>query len=181
MFAIRRTFNRLGERPKLCPMEEPKVKLVVFNHGKVPTTHSGKEQGEIYACSIWDPHLKKDIEMLESVQKFGLKVCLKQWHSTYGNLIDQAGIPSLAVRRKLLKLCQLYNILNGLVNFHNLPTSSRPTLFVNRIRSVHSLSLSKYCNSFHLPSVCGTLYLGIFARVTPYKPLSVLTKSFYIP
>ena len=44
------------------------------------------------------------------VQKFGLKVCLKQWHSTYENLIDQAGIPSLAVRRKLLKLCQLYNI-----------------------------------------------------------------------
>ena len=157
MFAIRRTFNRLGERPKLCPMEEPKVKLVVFNHGKVPTTHSGKEQGEIYACSIWDPHLKKDIEMLESVQKFGLKVCLKQWHSTYENLIDQAGIPSLAVRRKLLKLCQLYNILNayGHVNFLNLPTSCRPTSFVNRIRSVHPLSLSKpfshsnfHCSSF---------------------------------
>ena len=82
-----------------------------------------------YACSIWDPHLKKDIEMLESVQKFGLKICLKKWHSTYGNLIDQAGIPSLAVRLKLLKLCQLFNILNGHVNFHNLPTSSRPTLF----------------------------------------------------
>ena len=62
MFAIRRTFNRLGERPKLCPMEEPKVKLAVFNHGEVPTTRSGKEQGEIYACSIWDPHLKKDID-----------------------------------------------------------------------------------------------------------------------
>ena len=39
-----------------------------------------------YACSIWDPHLKKNIEMLESVQKFGLKVCLKQWHSTCENL-----------------------------------------------------------------------------------------------
>jgi len=31
---------------------------------------------------------------------------LKQWHSTYGNLIDQAGIPSLAIRRKLLKLSE---------------------------------------------------------------------------
>jgi len=48
VFAIRRTFNRFSERPKLCPMEEPKVKLVVFNHGEVPTTHSGKEQREIY-------------------------------------------------------------------------------------------------------------------------------------
>ena len=35
--------------------------------------------------------------MLESVQKFGLKVCLKQWHSTYENLIDQAGMPRLLV------------------------------------------------------------------------------------
>jgi len=90
--------------------------------------------------------MKKDIEMLESVQKFGLKVCLKQLHSTYGNLIDQASIPSLAVRCKLLKLCQLYSILNGHVNVHNLPTSSRPTLFVNCIHSVHSLSLSKHDN-----------------------------------
>ena len=92
--------------------------------------------------------------MLESVQKFGLKVCLKQWHSTYGNLIDQAGIPSLAVRHKLLKLCQLYNILNGHVEFHNLPTSSTPTLFVNHIPSVHPLSLSKPFShsNFHFSS-----------------------------
>ena len=95
-----------------------------------------------YACSIWDPHLKKDIEKLECVQKFGLKVCLKQWHSTYEDLTVRAGIPSLAVRRKLLKLCQLYSILNGHVNFHNFPTVSRPSLVVNRIRSVHSSSLS---------------------------------------
>ena len=90
--------------------------------------------------------------MLQSVQKFGLKVCLKQWHSIYENLIDQAGIPSLAVRRKLLKLCQLYNILNGHVNFHNLPTYSRPTLFVNRIRSVHLLSLSFSHSNFQCSS-----------------------------
>ena len=29
-----------------------------------------------YACSVWDPHLKKDIERLEGVQKFGMKVSL---------------------------------------------------------------------------------------------------------
>ncbi len=26
-----------------------------------------------YACPVWDPHLKKDIDKLESVQKFALK------------------------------------------------------------------------------------------------------------
>jgi len=30
-------------------MEGPKVKLVVFNCGEVPTTRSGKTQGEIYS------------------------------------------------------------------------------------------------------------------------------------
>ena len=105
-----------------------------------------------YACSIWDPHLKKDIEKLECVQKFGLKVCLKQWHCTYEDLTVQAGIPSLAVRRKLLKFCQLYSILNGHVYFHNFPTISRPSLFVNRIRSVHSSSHSlpfAHSNFYH--------------------------------
>jgi len=33
-------------------MEETKVKLVVFNRGEVPTTCSGKEQGEIYCHKV---------------------------------------------------------------------------------------------------------------------------------
>ncbi len=31
-----------------------------------------------YACKVWDPHLRKDIEALETVQKFALRVCTKQ-------------------------------------------------------------------------------------------------------
>jgi len=33
-------------------MEGSKVKLVVFNRGEVPTTCSGKEQGEIYCHKV---------------------------------------------------------------------------------------------------------------------------------
>ena len=33
-------------------MEGLKVKLVVFNRGEVPTTRSGKEQGEIYSHEV---------------------------------------------------------------------------------------------------------------------------------
>jgi len=33
-------------------MEGPKVKIVVFNRGEVATTHSGKEQGEIYCHEV---------------------------------------------------------------------------------------------------------------------------------
>jgi len=33
-------------------MEGPKVKIVVFNRREVPTTRSGKEQGEIYCHEV---------------------------------------------------------------------------------------------------------------------------------
>ena len=33
-------------------MEGPKFKLIVFNRGEVPTTRSGKEQGEIYCHKV---------------------------------------------------------------------------------------------------------------------------------
>jgi len=33
-------------------MEGLKVKIVVFNRGEVPITHSGKEQGEIYCHEV---------------------------------------------------------------------------------------------------------------------------------
>jgi len=33
-------------------MEGPKVKIVVFNRREVPTTGSGKEQGEIYCHEV---------------------------------------------------------------------------------------------------------------------------------
>jgi len=49
-----------------------------------------------WSVHVWDPHLKyqKDIERLESVQKFGLKVCLKQWHCKYENLLELANAPT---------------------------------------------------------------------------------------
>ena len=30
-----------------------------------------------YAAPVWDPHLLKDINSVENVQKYGLKMCLK--------------------------------------------------------------------------------------------------------
>ena len=41
-----------------------------------------------YAAQVWDPHLQKDINTLESVQKFGLKLCSKQWDTGYHELLE---------------------------------------------------------------------------------------------
>ena len=39
-----------------------------------------------YAAQLWDPHVKRDIQLLESVQKFACKVCLKCWDMGYNNV-----------------------------------------------------------------------------------------------
>ena len=39
-----------------------------------------------YCCHVWDPFLHKDIELLESVQKFAVKVCTKRWREPYNRL-----------------------------------------------------------------------------------------------
>ena len=40
-----------------------------------------------YAAISWDPYLKKDIALLEDVQKFALKVCTKSWDQDYSTLL----------------------------------------------------------------------------------------------
>ncbi len=32
-----------------------------------------------YACQVWDPNLNKEVNALESVQKFALRACTKEW------------------------------------------------------------------------------------------------------
>ena len=45
-----------------------------------------------YAGAAWNPFLNKDV--IEDVQKFAVKVCLKSWNSTYDELLEQSP-PSL--------------------------------------------------------------------------------------
>ena len=40
-----------------------------------------------YATIAWNPHLKGEIEAIENVQKFSLRVCLKSWDSDYNELL----------------------------------------------------------------------------------------------
>ena len=70
-----------------------------------------------YAAQVWDPHLVKNIEKLEKVQKFALRMCLHQWDCGYNDLLDKAGLPTLRNRRMFLKQCTLFKIHAGLLYF----------------------------------------------------------------
>ena len=70
-----------------------------------------------YAAPVWDPHTLHDIQSLESVQKFALRACSKQWDWGYSELMDMFNLPSLENRRLYLKLCHLFKIVHGLCNF----------------------------------------------------------------
>ena len=55
--------------------------------------------------------------MLESVQKFACKVCLKCWDMDYDNMLHCFDLPLLRVRHQHLKLITMFNIINGNIVF----------------------------------------------------------------
>ena len=46
-----------------------------------------------YTATVWTPHLSKDIDKLEAVQTFILKMCSKDWKANYPDLLDHHQLP----------------------------------------------------------------------------------------
>ena len=92
-----------------------------------------------YACTAWDPFLKKDVNVLEDVQEFALRVCTKSWDLTYDALLSETHLPSLAVRRQRAKLCSLYSFINHLCHFPNAPLENRAHPYATRASQMHAL------------------------------------------
>ena len=111
-----------------------------------------------YATAVWDPFLKKDIELLEGVQKFGLKVCTKSWNCSYEELLEQTKLSTLQSRRLQSKLCQLYKVVNGTTFYPDAPIQLRELTYSSRFVHSHSLvplqaRSSQYQNSFFPSSI----------------------------
>ena len=62
-----------------------------------------------YACIVWDPHLKKDQLLLESVQLFATRMAASDSES----LNHHFQFPSLSSRRTYFKVLSTYKCLNG--------------------------------------------------------------------
>ena len=70
-----------------------------------------------YAVQLWDPYMQNDIDKLESVQKFALKLVTHQWDANYNSMLEVTDIPRLSERRLHLKLAQVYKIIHNLCYF----------------------------------------------------------------
>jgi len=66
-----------------------------------------------YALMVWDLHQQGLINSLETVQKFALKMCNKNRGAEYDSLLQSCNLSNLASRLNCLKLCFLYQIING--------------------------------------------------------------------
>ena len=112
-----------------------------------------------YCSSLWDPASSVIISSLEKVQFFALKLCSKNWSSSYSSLLLQFHCPTLSSRRKNAKLIFLYKILFDYVYFPSNIFHFQPPPRMS-IRSYHPLNLlipfartSVFLHSF-VPSTC---------------------------
>ena len=64
-----------------------------------------------YASSVWNSYLQRDIIKLENVQRFGLKICSKQWDQGYTLLLELFNVPALS------DLCTVFKIVHGYFYF----------------------------------------------------------------
>ena len=70
-----------------------------------------------YAATVWSPHLKKDIALIEGVQKFALRMVFGAWGASYHHLLFLSNQLTLEDRRMVMKLSVLYQILDGSWHF----------------------------------------------------------------
>ena len=52
-----------------------------------------------YASPVWNPHHRNEINQIERVQKFAIRMCLKSWNSNYDDLLHETHVVSLNARR----------------------------------------------------------------------------------
>ena len=72
-----------------------------------------------YGSSIWDPHLQKDIDKLEAIQRRAARFITQDYHSrepgSMTSMLQELNLPQLEQRRKENRLGFLYKISNRLV------------------------------------------------------------------
>ena len=110
-----------------------------------------------YASQIWNPHLIRDIQALEKVQRRPTKLVPELQHLSYGDRLSALNLPSLLYRRRRIDMITVFKIVHGLeglpfetlFTFHNTVTrgngyklyNNLVTLICANLASVIELSM----------------------------------------
>lgn len=97
-----------------------------------------------YACTVWDPYTKRNIEALEMIQRKAVRFIFSKYRVTDSptTLMQTHGIETLQLRRKIQRLKLLFLLKN-----HKLSMNADPFLKPNTTRQTrnhHTQSLTPY-------------------------------------
>ena len=112
-----------------------------------------------YSCSVWDPHLEKDIHNIEIIQRGGARFVAQNYgrQSSVHNMINDLNRSPLELRRREARLTMFYKIINDLIaipaedyvthasgnNFR--PITSNTNVFANSFLNSHTALMVPDC------------------------------------
>ena len=130
-----------------------------------------------YASQVWNTYKTGEINSLEGVQKFALRMCTKQWNSSYNDLLQLCSLPTLQQSRLYLDLHTMFKIVQGLFHF---PTGIfvEQTPRVTRSQSHHlfvhmHIQVAFIIPLYPVPFVIGTCLLHMYPCLLLYHPLNL--------
>ena len=123
------------------------------------------------------PFLIKDIQKLESVQRFALKMCCKSWTFSYSENLQQSSLPELFFRRKYLSLSYFYNLVNGRFEFPDTPATLHQINY--NTRSSHSsIYVQPYAHSNSFLNSFFPKTISLWTSLSPSVMASTSISSF---
>jgi hypothetical protein len=112
-----------------------------------------------YGGIIWDPHIKKEVSILESIQKRSARFVFRDYRkcSSVTDMMKKLEWPSLAERRRKARLIFMFKIVKGLV-----------AVTPSDIDLILATSATRKCNSmnFRIPSSRTNQHKYSFAQRT---------------
>ena len=125
-----------------------------------------------YATQVWNPYLIKNIQKLESVQKFALKMCCNNGiYPMYAATLELCSLPELKERRSHLSLFYFYKLVNGIFDFPYCPLTLHQLSYPShngRTNNIFPWTLCAYQPfSFHSNYFCMELF-ALFYRLISF-------------
>ena len=134
------TLSFLKRNMRSCPEECRKLAYISLVRSKLE-----------HGAAIWDPYLAKDIEVLEKVQRSGVRFVTGDYRSRdegcVTRMLDKMNLTPLHQRRKVIRLSMLYKISNNL-----LPSMKSENFLVPSVKGKRPIKLKVYedCEQFNI-------------------------------